>query len=138
MSVNRADTLSGFTIPISYMQGWARWINYINPTAYGFESLMINEFSGQNYDCAIFVPPAPFYGDGSTSRQACNTVGSVSGQTFVSGEAYIVRCDSFQIQTKTNKRITNTLLDRSLRTGTSSAISGGTWAYSSVSCSSSS
>ena len=25
---------TGFTIPVSYMLGWARWINYINPTAY--------------------------------------------------------------------------------------------------------
>ena len=80
----RCSCSLGFTIPISYMQGWARWINYINPTAYGFESLMINEFSGQNYDCALFVPP---YGNGTT--QICNAVGSVAGQPYVEGEVFI-------------------------------------------------
>jgi ABC-type multidrug transport system permease subunit len=34
---------TGFVIPIDYMLGWSRWINYIDPMAYIFESLMINE-----------------------------------------------------------------------------------------------
>lgn len=36
---------TGFVIPIDYMLGWCRWINYIDPVAYAFESLMINEVS---------------------------------------------------------------------------------------------
>jgi len=28
---------TGFVIPVDYMQGWARWINYINPTSYGLK-----------------------------------------------------------------------------------------------------
>jgi ATP-binding cassette subfamily G (WHITE) protein 2 (PDR) len=76
-------------IPVDYMLGWARWLNYINPTAYGFESLMVNEFSGQAYDCSTFIPPAPQFGNGSTTSQICNIVGSVSGQTSIDGDAYI-------------------------------------------------
>ena len=91
---------TGFTIPISYMQGWARWINYINPTAYGFESLMINEFSGQNYDCAMLVPPAPQFGDGTTNNQICSTVGSVPGQTYVEGEAFIESSFGYNVVNK--------------------------------------
>jgi ABC-type multidrug transport system permease subunit len=34
---------SGFTIPIKDMHPWFRWINYLNPVAYAYESLMINE-----------------------------------------------------------------------------------------------
>lgn len=34
---------TGFVIPIDYMLGWSRWINYIDPMAYIFEALMINE-----------------------------------------------------------------------------------------------
>ena len=79
----------GFVIPVDYMHGWARWINYINPTAYGFESLMVNEFHNRNYPCSTFVPPAPRYGNGSTTSQICTVVGSVAGQTVVSGDAYI-------------------------------------------------
>ncbi|KAI4152547.1 MAG: hypothetical protein LQ340_002854 [Diploschistes diacapsis] len=80
---------TGFTIPVSYMQGWARWINYINPTAYGFEALMVNEFSGRDFPCSQFVPPAPYYGDGSKPNQVCASVGAVAGHTFVNGDAYI-------------------------------------------------
>ncbi|OAG41545.1 hypothetical protein AYO21_04247 [Fonsecaea monophora] len=80
---------TGFVIPVDYMHGWARWINYINPTAYGFESLMVNEFHNRNYPCSSFVPPAPQFGNGSTTSQICTVVGSVAGQTFVDGDAYI-------------------------------------------------
>ncbi|OAL21411.1 hypothetical protein AYO20_11376 [Fonsecaea nubica] len=80
---------TGFVIPVDYMHGWARWINYINPTAYGFESLMVNEFHNRNYPCSSFVPPAPQFGNGSTTSQICTVVGSVAGQTFIDGDAYI-------------------------------------------------
>ncbi|KAI4786745.1 hypothetical protein E4T44_13802, partial [Aureobasidium sp. EXF-8845] len=40
---------TGFTIPTRYMLGWSRWINYLDPVAYGFEALMINEFHGRDY-----------------------------------------------------------------------------------------
>lgn len=32
---------TGFALPIPYMRGWARWINYLDLVAYGFESLMV-------------------------------------------------------------------------------------------------
>lgn len=47
---------AGFAIPTRNMLGWARWINYINPLAYSFEALIINEFSGRNYLCSDLVP----------------------------------------------------------------------------------
>jgi len=34
---------TGFVIPIDYMLGWCRWLNYVDPVAYAFEALMINE-----------------------------------------------------------------------------------------------
>lgn len=30
---------TGFVIPVDYMLGWCRWINYLDPVAYGFESV---------------------------------------------------------------------------------------------------
>lgn len=77
---------TGFAIPTTYMLGWARWINYINPVAYGFEALMINEFVGREYQCSIYVPPA---GYGPAENRICTTVGSVAGQSFVAGTDYI-------------------------------------------------
>lgn len=79
-------TFTGFAIPTTYMLGWCRWINYLDPVAYGFESLMINEFSGRSYACSSFVPS---YGDLSLQQQVCTTVGSVPGQMNVDGDAYI-------------------------------------------------
>ncbi|KIX03156.1 uncharacterized protein Z518_06707 [Rhinocladiella mackenziei CBS 650.93] len=77
---------TGFAIPVNYMLGWARWINYLDPVAYGFEALMVNEFSGQNYDCADYVPSGPGYG---SSNRVCAAVGSRPGQTYVAGDDYI-------------------------------------------------
>lgn len=34
---------TGFVIPVPDMHRWLRWIGYIDPVAYAFESLMINE-----------------------------------------------------------------------------------------------
>jgi len=68
------------------MLGWCRWINYIDPVGYGFESLMINEFSGQEYTCSTLVP---VYGDLADQSQVCSAVGAVAGQDFVKGTDYI-------------------------------------------------
>ncbi|RMZ88596.1 hypothetical protein DV736_g4173, partial [Chaetothyriales sp. CBS 134916] len=79
---------TGFAIPTTYMLGWARWINYLDPVAYGFESLMINEFSNRHFPCAVYVPSGFNYGTGLEHR-VCTTVGSVAGQSTVSGDAFI-------------------------------------------------
>ena len=34
---------TGFVIPVPSMHPWLRWFGYLNPVAYAFESLMINE-----------------------------------------------------------------------------------------------
>lgn len=34
---------TGFFLPINYMVGWLSWLRWINPLAYAYESLMINE-----------------------------------------------------------------------------------------------
>lgn len=78
---------TGFAQPVTYMLSWCRWINYLDPVAYGFEALMVNEFSGRNYDCSQYVPSG--YGDLSLQQTVCTTVGSVAGQSYVSGDAFI-------------------------------------------------
>ncbi|KAF5012146.1 hypothetical protein FDECE_1795 [Fusarium decemcellulare] len=82
---------TGFVIPVDYMLGWCRWINYLDPVAYGFEALMINEFHNRNYTCTEFVPSALIegYENVSDANRACSAVGAVPGQTFVDGDAFI-------------------------------------------------
>jgi ABC-type multidrug transport system permease subunit len=82
---------TGFVIPIDYMLGWCRWINYIDPLGYAFESLMVNEFHGRDFTCTQFVPDPGFpgYENVGPNNRVCSSPGSVAGQNFVSGEAYI-------------------------------------------------
>ncbi|KAI0008379.1 ABC-2 type transporter-domain-containing protein [Xylariaceae sp. FL0662B] len=82
---------TGFVIPIGYMLDWCRWLNYLDPLAYAFESLMVNEFHGRQFECDGFVPsPAiPGYGNVDPRNHACSTTGSEPGNPFVDGDAYI-------------------------------------------------
>ncbi|XAO22858.1 hypothetical protein I312_101633 [Cryptococcus bacillisporus CA1280] len=80
---------TGFAINVQNMRGWARWINYLDPIAYGFESLMINEFHGREYACSMFVPSGPGYEGATGEEHVCSTVGAVAGSSVVNGDAYI-------------------------------------------------
>ncbi|KAH8819211.1 ABC-2 type transporter-domain-containing protein [Xylogone sp. PMI_703] len=80
---------TGFTIPTRYMLGWSRWINYLDPVAYGFESLMINEFHNRNFSCSVFVPSGPGYEGVTNINHVCSAVGSRPGSNIVNGDDYI-------------------------------------------------
>ena len=86
---------TGYAIPVNYMLGWARWINYINPIAYAFESIVINEFSGRTFECSTFVPSGPGYANIQPDQQVCSTVGSQAGSSYVVGETYIEESFSY-------------------------------------------
>lgn len=78
--------VTGFVVPIRYMLSWCRWIMYLNPVAYGYESLMVNEYSGRNFTCSSYIPS---YGTPGTTNVACDAVGAVPGQSYLNGDAYI-------------------------------------------------
>ena len=82
---------TGFTIPTSYMKPWFRWINYINPIGYTFESLMINEFHGREFPCAAnaFVPAGPGYANATGLQRACGVAGAQPGSSSVLGDAFL-------------------------------------------------
>ncbi len=80
---------TGFVIPIGDMHPWLRWINYIDPIAYAFEALMINEFDGRDFKCAMFVPTGPEYARVGAVNHICATVGAIPGSDYVSGTEYI-------------------------------------------------
>lgn len=79
---------TGFAIPVNYMLGWCRWINYIDPIAYGFEALIINEFSNRNFTCPS-SQLIPTYGSLAVNTKVCSTVGALPGQDYVSGDAFM-------------------------------------------------
>ncbi|KAL4876947.1 ABC-2 type transporter-domain-containing protein [Aspergillus karnatakaensis] len=77
---------TGFTIPTRDMLGWSRWMNYINPIAYAFESFMVNEFTGRQFDCTSYVPSYP---DANPENRICNSVGAVAGAGSIDGDVYL-------------------------------------------------
>ncbi|KAI3225108.1 hypothetical protein DTO012A9_4126 [Penicillium roqueforti] len=81
---------TGFTIPVRDMHPWFRWLNYVNPIAYAFEALMINEFGGRSFPCSNFVPGGlEIYNNAPLSSRICSQKGAVAGQDFIDGETYI-------------------------------------------------
>ncbi|KAI5861149.1 ATP-binding cassette transporter [Durotheca rogersii] len=77
---------AGFIVPVDYMLSWCRWINYLNPVAYGYESLMVNEYHNRNFTCSSYIPNYPGL---DAVNVACNAVGAVPGQNYVNGDYYI-------------------------------------------------
>ncbi|KAJ9606104.1 hypothetical protein H2200_009065 [Cladophialophora chaetospira] len=76
---------TGFTLQTSYMHPWLRWVGYINPVAYAYEALLMNEVHNRDFPCATqsLVPP---YGQGEFFR--CAVKGSQIGEREVSGDAW--------------------------------------------------
>ncbi|ERF75245.1 hypothetical protein EPUS_00037 [Endocarpon pusillum Z07020] len=77
---------TGFTVQISYMHPWFRWLNYINPVGYAFEAILANEVHNQRYECAptSLIPP---YGTGDNFQ--CAVAGAVPGRTSVLGDDWL-------------------------------------------------
>ncbi|KAF5093006.1 hypothetical protein D0Z03_002595 [Geotrichum reessii] len=84
-------TTTGFVIPVVDMHPWFRWINYINPIAYAFESLMINEYRNRVFECSQFIPSGPGYDNLPLSDKICSVVGAVAGQSTVDGNDYLIK-----------------------------------------------
>ena len=80
---------AGFASPIQTLPRWSFWINYINPIGYVFEALVANEFHGRRFPCSEFVPSGAGYETITALERACMAVGSVAGESTVSGDAYI-------------------------------------------------
>ncbi|OBT90673.1 hypothetical protein VE02_00571 [Pseudogymnoascus sp. 03VT05] len=87
---------TGFAIPVQYMRGWASWFRWINPISYGFESVMVNEFHGRQFNCSAFVPSGPFYENIAADQRACAVQGSQPGADFVSGTAFVETAFQYQ------------------------------------------
>lgn len=77
---------TGFTIPVRDMHPWFRWINYLNPIAYAFEAVMVNEFDNREFPCGATLPPQEMaMGDSFI----CSVKGSVPGKMFVKGTDFV-------------------------------------------------
>lgn len=80
---------TGFVLPTRNMQGWLRWINYLDPIAYAYEAFVANEFSGRDFACASFIPQGLSYVNAMAAERTCSTAGALPGQSFVNGDLFI-------------------------------------------------
>ena len=82
---------TGFALPIRSMLGWSRWINWLDPIAFAFESIMVNEFHDREFDCSKQMLPtgAPMYSH--NQFRACSAIGSDPGSVYVNGDLYLAR-----------------------------------------------
>jgi ATP-binding cassette subfamily G (WHITE) protein 2 (PDR) len=79
---------TGFVIPRPLMHPWFKWISWINPVAYAFEGLFVNELHGQTFACSQVVPSGPGYTN-TGDNFICAVAGAVQGQLRVSGDDYL-------------------------------------------------
>lgn len=80
---------TGFILPTHSMQGWLRWIKYLNPIAYAYESIVANEFHGRQFSCTQFIPMGPAYQNATSSQRTCAVAGAAPGADFVDGDTLI-------------------------------------------------
>lgn len=80
---------TGFVLPIPSMHPWLKWFSYIDPMAYAFESLVINEFAGREFTCSNFVPRGASFAQSGPTERACATIGANQGSSVVPGSQYL-------------------------------------------------
>lgn len=88
-------TTTGFIIPIVDMHPFIRWVHYLNPMAYSFESLMINEFRNLDFTCNNIVPAGSGYNNLPELFKVCNVVSAVPGENFVQGSDFLEQAFSY-------------------------------------------
>ncbi|KAL0078387.1 ABC-2 type transporter-domain-containing protein [Phycomyces blakesleeanus] len=87
----------GYTIPYPKMYPWLYWFYWINPLAYGYKALLVNEMNGQEYSCegpGNAVPYGPGYDN--WDYKVCTMTGGVPGENFVKGESYLLEKLSYR------------------------------------------
>ncbi|KAI7876976.1 hypothetical protein K492DRAFT_210004 [Lichtheimia hyalospora FSU 10163] len=81
---------AGYFISFDTMHPWFSWIYWIDPIAYGYKAILINEMKGQKYSCdqpGQSVPYGPGYDD--WAHRVCTAQGSAPGQSYVLGDDYL-------------------------------------------------
>ncbi|CAL9734615.1 protein Snq2p [Monosporozyma servazzii] len=81
---------STYMIQLPSMHPWFKWISYILPIRYAFESMLNAEFHGRHMDCSnTLIPMGPGYENVTDENRACAFIGSQPGQSYVLGDDYL-------------------------------------------------
>ena len=97
-NISQANSISGilmlsismystYMIQLPSMHPWFKWISYILPIRYAFESMLNAEFHGRHMSCGgTLVPSGPGYTNITDANRVCAFVGSQPGQSWVLGD----------------------------------------------------
>ncbi|KAK2591717.1 Multidrug resistance protein [Conoideocrella luteorostrata] len=80
---------TGFVVPPPYMVPWLGWFRYINPIAYTYESLMVNELHHRQFPCSTIIPDGPAYVNITKADRLCAEVGRHTGTDMVDGTDFL-------------------------------------------------
>ncbi|TIB72352.1 hypothetical protein E3Q23_03425 [Wallemia mellicola] len=84
-----AFTLVGYTIPRYNIGNWFRWISWVNPLPYNFESLLVNQFHNVNIECdPSDIVPNDVNG-AEEQYQSCGIQGNRPGSLTILGDDYV-------------------------------------------------
>ncbi|KAI7870595.1 ABC-2 type transporter-domain-containing protein [Spinellus fusiger] len=88
----------GYIIPYPKMHPWLYWYYWINPLAYAYKALLVNEMNEQSYTCegpGNSIPYGPGYDN--WDNKICTMVGGVPGQNHVLGQDYLYQALSYRV-----------------------------------------
>ncbi|KAF2789463.1 putative multidrug resistance ABC transporter [Melanomma pulvis-pyrius CBS 109.77] len=80
---------TGYIIPVKDMVPWLAWLRRLNPIAFAYESLMINEFADRTFPCVRIIPSGPTYSEDDMDGKICAVVGAAPGQIDLDGSTFI-------------------------------------------------
>ncbi|KAF2267290.1 multidrug resistance protein CDR1 [Lojkania enalia] len=83
------SSYTGFVIPVKDMVPWMAWLRRINPIAFAYESLMINEFANRRFPCSRIIPSGIGYNEDTGGSKICAVIGAAPGQIVIDGSAFI-------------------------------------------------
>lgn len=91
IGLNTLIIVTGYVIPKTALLQkyiWVGWLYYTNPVAFSFESVLTNELSGRQMQCAPsqLIPQGP---GTSPEYQGCAIAGATPGESVVSGSDYL-------------------------------------------------
>lgn len=81
---------STYMLQAPSMHPWFKWISYILPLRYSFESMLNAEFHGRHMDCGgTLIPTGSGYEKVNKDNQVCAFIGSKTGESYVLGDNYL-------------------------------------------------
>lgn len=83
---------ASYVIYTKQMHPWFKWISYINPVRYGFETMLSNELFNVDLNCTkSFIPSGGEYDEVPDAYKVCGWQGANIGQDYVEGKNYLMK-----------------------------------------------